>query len=219
MKILIIEDDAHILSFLERGLREEGHLVESSGNGEEGAYLAKLYPYDVIILDWMLPGKSGLEVLRDLRANGVTTPVLMLTAKGETADKVEGLREGADDYLAKPFAYAELLARLEALYRRTLSGGGNRISIRDITIDLDTKSVIRGEERIMLTQKEYELLLFLVKHKNAFVSAAMIEEQLWSVGTSVQSNVVQSTIYHLRKKIGKSLIKSFRGLGYRIDDA
>lgn len=219
MKILIIEDDAHILSFLERGLQEEGYLVESSSDGEEGAYLATIYPYDVIVLDWMLPGKSGIEVLQYLRAKGVTIPVLMLTARGETADKVEGLRKGADDYLAKPFAYAELLARVEALYRRSLTGGDNRITLSDITIDLDAKRVIRGEETITLTSKEYALLLFLLKHRNAIVSVAMIEEQLWSAGTPVQSNVVQATMYHLRKKIGKGVIQSFRRLGYRIGDA
>lgn len=219
MKILIIEDDAHILSFLERGLQEEGYLVESSSDGEEGAYLATIYPYDVIVLDWMLPGKSGIEVLQYLRAKGVTIPVLMLTARGETADKVEGLRKGADDYLAKPFAYAELLARVEALYRRSLTGGDNRITLSGITIDLDAKRVIRGEETITLTSKEYALLLFLLKHRNAIVSVAMIEEQLWSAGTPVQSNVVQATMYHLRKKIGKGVIQSFRRLGYRIGDA
>lgn len=219
MKILIIEDDAHILSFLERGLQEEGYLVESSSDGEEGAYLATIYPYDVILLDWMLPGKSGIEVLQYLRAKGVTIPVLMLTARGETADKVEGLRKGADDYLAKPFAYAELLARVEALYRRSLTGGDNRITLSDITIDLDAKRVTRGEETITLTSKEYALLLFLLKHRNAIVSVAMIEEQLWSAGTPVQSNVVQATMYHLRKKIGKGVIQSFRRLGYRIGDA
>lgn len=219
MKILIIEDDAHILSFLERGLQEEGYLVESSSEGEEGVYLATIYPYDVILLDWMLPGKSGIEVLQYLRAKGVTIPVLMLTARGETADKVEGLRKGADDYLAKPFAYAELLARVEALYRRSLTGGDNRITLSDITIDLDAKRVTRGEETITLTSKEYALLLFLLKHRNAIVSVAMIEEQLWSAGTPVQSNVVQATMYHLRKKIGKGVIQSFRRLGYRIGDA
>ncbi len=219
MKILIIEDDAHILSFLERGLQEEGYLVESSSEGEEGVYLATIYPYDVILLDWMLPGKSGIEVLQYLRAKGVTIPVLMLTARGETADKVEGLRKGADDYLAKPFAYAELLARVEALYRRSLTGGDNRITLSGITIDLDAKRVIRGEETITLTSKEYALLLFLLKHRNAIVSVAMIEEQLWSAGTPVQSNVVQATMYHLRKKIGKGVIQSFRRLGYRIGDA
>ena len=218
MKILILEDDEHILSFLTRGFHEDGHLVESSMDGEEGEYLAAINAYDIIVLDWMLPGKNGLDILQNLRTKHIKTPIIMLTAKGETEDKVDALTAGADDYLAKPFAYEELLARVGALYRRSAMEGGNTVSIQDITLDLDAKIVQKEGEAIALSQKEFELLLFLVKHKNNMVTNAMIEEQLWSHDTVVNSNVIQVTIYHLRKKIGKNLIKSFRGLGYKIEN-
>jgi len=217
MKILIIEDDAHILSLLTRGFSEDGHLVESSMEGEEGEYMAGENVYDIIVLDWMLPGKNGLKILQSLRQKKIKTPIIMLTAKGETEDKVAALRAGADDYLAKPFAYEELLARIGALYRRSAMEGSNTVDIQNITLDLDAKTVQKEGKVLFLSQKEFELLLFLVKHKNSMVTNAMIEEQLWSNETAVNSNVIQVTIYHLRKKIGKELIKSFRGLGYKIE--
>jgi len=218
MKILIIEDDEHILSFLTRGFNEDGHLVESSDDGEEGEYLAIVNHYDVIVLDWMLPHKSGIEIVQSLRNKQIHTPIMMLTAKAEVDDRVLGLRRGADDYLSKPFAYEELLARVEALYRRGVSGGSNLITVQNITLNLNAKSVKKEDEELLLSQKEFELLLFLVKNKNSMVTNAMIEEQLWSNMTSISSNVIPVTIYHLRKKIGKEMIKSFRGLGYKIED-
>jgi len=217
MKILIVEDDAHILSFLTRGFTEDGYLVESCMDGEEGEYMAGTNAYDIIILDWMLPGKTGLEILQSLRKKQIKTPIIMLTAKGETEDKVAALTAGADDHLAKPFAYEELLARVGALYRRSAMEGNNTVSIKNITLDLDAKTVQKEGETIALSQKEFELLLFLVKHKNHMVTKAMIEEQLWSSDAAINSNVIQVTIYHLRKKIGKDLIKSFRGLGYKVE--
>ena len=217
MKILIVEDDAHILSFLTRGFREDGYLVESSMDGEEGEYMAGTNAYDIIVLDWMLPGKNGLEILQSLRKKQIKTPIIMLTAKGETEDKVAALTAGADDHLAKPFAYEELLARVGALYRRSAMEGNNTVSIQNITLDLDAKTVQKEGKTIALSQKEFELLLFLVKHKNHMVTNVMIEEQLWSSDAAINSNVIQVTIYHLRKKIGKDLIKSFRGLGYKIE--
>ena len=217
MKILIIEDDAHILSFLTRGFSEDGHLVESSRDGKEGEYMANTNTYDIIVLDWMLPEKNGLEILQHLRNKQIKTPIIMLTAKDETEDKVAALTAGADDYLSKPFAYEELLARVMALYRRSAMEGSNTVSIQDITLDLDARTVQKEGKTISLSQKEFELLLFLVKHKNNMVTNAMIEEQLWSSYTAVNSNVIPVTIYHLRKKIGKTLIKSFRGLGYKIE--
>ena len=217
MKILIVEDDAHILSFLTRGFREDGHLVESSMEGGEGEYMARMNAYDMIILDWMLPGKNGLEILQNIRNKEIRTPVIMLTAKGETEEKVAALKAGADDYLAKPFAYEELLARVEALYRRSAMAGSNSVTIQNITVDLDARSVRKEGEIIPLSQKEFELLLFLIKHKNSMVTNTMMEEQLWGSDATVNSNVIQVTIYHLRKKIGKNLIKSFRGLGYKIE--
>jgi len=217
MKILIIEDDEHILSLLERGFREYQYIVEVAANGDDGEYMASTNHYDVIVLDWMLPSKNGLEILLELRKKEIKTPIIMLTAKADIDDKVAGLQSGADDYLPKPFSFKELRARVEALYRRTVSNGSNTIKIQNLVIDLDTKIVKKDDEELLLSLKEYELLLFLVKNKNAIISNAMIEEQLWREEEYINSNVIQVTIYNLRKKIGKDLIKSFRGLGYRIE--
>ena len=216
MKLLIIEDDESILSFLNRGFNEDGYIVDSALDGEEGEYLAGVNAYDVIITDWMLPYKSGIEIVKSLREKKIATPILMLSAKGEIEDKVTGLQQGADDYLAKPFSYKELVARVEALHRRDISNGANLITLGDININSDTKTVSKNSKNIELTAKEYELLLFLIKHKNGFVSNAMIEEQLWNNQEYINSNVIQVTIYHLRKKLGKEFIKSSRGLGYKI---
>ncbi len=217
MKILIIEDDESILSLLKRGFEEYRYIVEISNNGKDGEYLASLNNFDVIILDWMLPDSDGIEVLKSLRADEIKTPIIMLTAKGEINDRVLGLVSGADDYLCKPFSFKELKARVEALYRRSISDGKNSIKIRNITIDIDAKIIRKDKREIELSLKEYELLLFFIKHKNAIVSNAMIEEQLWSDEEYINSNVIAVTIYHLRKKIGKDFIKSFRGLGYKIE--
>lgn len=217
MKILLIEDDFNIISFLKRGLLEDGHFVQTSQDGEEGEYLASVNIYDLIILDWMLPKKDGIKVLKSLRKKDIFTPIIMLTAKSEIDDKVLGLDNGADDYLAKPFSYKELIARAQALYRRSLSQGKNEIIIDDLVIDLNQKSVKINEKNVSLTLKESQLLLFLIKHKNTMVSNGMIEEQLWNNEEFINSNVIQVTIYNLRKKIGKELIKSFRGLGYKIE--
>ena len=217
MKILIVEDDKNILSLLQSAFVEENHIVDTAKDGEDGEYLATMNHYDVIILDWMLPKMSGLDLLRSLRKQNINTPVLMLTAKGEIADKVMGLSNGADDYLAKPFSLEELQARVEALYRRVVSGGKNIITIKNITININEKIVKRDNETIPLTAKEYELLMFLIKRKNSYVSKFMIEEQLWTNEDFKQSNVIQVTIYHMRKKLGKDFIKSFKGLGYKIE--
>ena len=217
MKILIVEDDKNILSLLESALTEENHVVDTAENGADGAYLASMHHYDVIILDWMMPQMSGLDVLQTLRKNSITTPVLMLTAKGEIEDKVLGLKSGADDYLPKPFSIEELLARIEALYRRVVSNGNTTITIQNITIEIDKRSVTKDGKKVALSAKEYALLMFLVKRKNSYVSKFMIEEQLWTNEETTQSNVIEVTIYHIRKKLGKSLIKSYKGLGYKIE--
>jgi DNA-binding response OmpR family regulator len=217
MKILIVEDDENILSFLKRGFEEEGYIIDSASDGEDGEYLATINTYDVIILDWMLPVKSGIEILETLKSKNITTPTIMLTAKTEIDDRVTGLTKGADDYLSKPFSFKELHARVIALYRRSVSGGSNTISVKNITIDIDKKIVKKDDIELVLTQKEYELLLFLIKNKNAPVSNDMIQEQLWNDEEYINSNVIQVTIYNLRKKIGKEFIKSSRGLGYKVE--
>ena len=217
MKILLIEDDSNIVSFLQRGLIEEGHSIDTSLDGEEGEYLACINSYDLIILDWMLPSKSGIEVLNSLREKSISTSVLMLTAKSEIDDKVLGLNSGADDYLSKPFSFKELTARIDAIYRRSLSDGKNIITVKDLNIDINKRIVKKENSEILLSAKEYELLLFLIKNKNSMVSNGMIEDQLWNNEEFTNSNVIQVTIYNLRKKIGKDLITSFRGLGYKIE--
>ena len=217
MKLLIIEDDKNILSLLQRAFSEDGYVLDSAMDGEEGEYLAIMNSYDVIILDWMLPLKNGIEVIRSLREKNITTPTIMLSAKGETEDKIAGLKHGADDYLSKPFSFAELEARVEALYRRNISQGVALLKIGEIEIDSNNKVVTKNKQRVELTSKEYELLMFLFKNKNAYVSNAMIEEQLWNNQEYMNSNVIQVTIYHLRKKLGKELIKSNRGLGYKVE--
>jgi len=216
VKLLVIEDDENIASVLKRGFEEEDYIVECVFDGEDGEYLAITNTYDIIILDWMLPLKDGIEILKALKKNNITTPTIMLTAKDSIDDKVQGLSTGADDYLSKPFSFKELHARVLALYRRSVSDGRNTISIKNITIDIDKKIVKKDGIELTLTQKEYELLLFLIKNKNALVSNNMIQEQLWSEEEYINSNVIQVTIYNLRKKIGKEFITSSRGLGYKV---
>jgi len=217
MKILIIEDDENILAVLKRGFEEEEYIIDTALDGEEGEYLATINKYDMILLDWMLPSKNGIEVLASLRQKNINTPLIMLTAKDDVEDKIKGLTNGADDYVSKPFSFKELLARVNALYRRTLSSTTNILQIQDVSIDIDAKIVKKDNEKIIMTNKEYELLLFLFKNKNKLVSNSMIEEQLWNNEEYINSNVIQVTIYNLRKKLGKEFISSSRGLGYRIE--
>lgn len=217
MKILIVEDDLNILSLLKEHLKEEGFIIDVAQSGADGEYLAILNQYDVIILDWMLPEKSGIDVLKTLREKNITTPVIILTAKGDIEDKIKGLKTGADDYLPKPFSLQELQARIEAIYRRMVLKGQNIISIKDIVIDTDKKIVKKKSSIIDLTAQEYELLMLLVKRKNSYVSKMMIEEYLWNNEKINESNLVPVIIYHLRKKLGKDFIKSIKGLGYKIE--
>jgi len=217
MKILIIEDDKAILNMLQKGLEDEDFVVDVAENGEDGEYMAETNHYDVIILDWMLPNKEGIEVLKDIRSKGIFTAVLMLTAKDSTDNKIEGLNSGADDYLPKPFSFDELLARLHAIYRRSALKGNNKVKIGNIEIDFDSKVVKKDGKLVDLTAKEYELLEFLVSHKGSVVSTEMIQEQLWNSEEFITSNVIQVIVYRLRNKLSKDLIKSKRNLGYFIE--
>ena len=217
MKLLIVEDDQAILAFLKRGFSEDGHSVDVAEDGADAEYLAGMHHYDVIVLDWMLPEKSGLEVIEALRQAEIHTPVILLTAKADIEDKIAGLRGGADDYLTKPFVYAELLARVEALHRRVMSDGSNSITLGEVTIDTYAKTVLLQGKNIPMTKKEYELLLFLMQHHSRIISSQMIEEQLWSQDAYVNSNVIQVTVYNIRKKLGKERIRSYRGLGYKFE--
>jgi len=218
VKLLVIEDDEAILSLLKRGLEEEGMVVDSATNGEDGEYLAEVNRYDIIILDWMLPEKSGIEILKKLRDKDIKTPVLMLTAKDAIENKLEGLNEGADDYLTKPFNFDELIARINAIYRRSALKGSDKIVINgDIEVDFDSKLVKKNGEIVNLTAKEFEFLEFLLANRGSLVSVEMIQDQLWNSEEFINSNVIQVIIYRLRNKLGKDLIKSKRNMGYFIE--
>ncbi len=216
MNLLIIEDDEDILSFLKRGLEEEDFNVDTAENGEIGEYKALENIYDVIIIDWMLPDKNGIGVIKSIRKEK-SIPILMLTAKGTLNDKIESFKSGADDYLVKPFEFEELLLRIEALYRRSLNSGKNIIKIQDLEIDIESKEIKKEDKIIKLNNKEYELLLFMIKHKNQVLSNDMIKEYLWKDTEYINSNVIAVTMYNLRKKIGKKFISNIRKIGYKLE--
>jgi DNA-binding response OmpR family regulator len=218
MKLLIIEDDKSILEMLKRGLEDENFVVDTAETGEDGEYMASSTNYDIIILDWMLPKKSGIEVLKSLREKEILTPILMLTAKDDISSKIEGFNSGADDYLSKPFSFDELLARLNAIYRRSAFKGKNIIKLPNhIEVDFDAKIVKKSGKIVDLTAKEYELLEFLLANRGSIVSNEMIQEQLWSNDEYITSNVIQVIVYRLRNKLAKDLIKSKRNLGYYVE--
>ncbi len=173
MKILLVEDDEKIVSFLTKGLKEEFFSVDSILNGEDGLYLAQIYQYDVIILDWMLPKLDGTQVCKRLREKKINTPILFLTAKGEVEDRIKGLDIGADDYLSKPFAFRELISRVKALIRRNNYSNEDILKINNLTFDYINRVVKRGERKIELTQKEYEILELLMKNKNNIVTITL----------------------------------------------
>jgi two-component system OmpR family response regulator len=221
-RVLIVEDQKKLLQSLRRGLEEEGYDVVTARTGEEGYYLATTGVPDAIVLDLTLPGRDGLKVLRDLRGNGYVKPVLILTARDTIDDRVAGLDSGADDYLVKPFAFAELLARVRALLRRDVSGRELVLRADDLEIDLLSRRVIRDGVEIDLSRREYELLEFLIRHKNATVSRDMIGREVWKEGSGALTNTIDVYINALRKKVeqpGKrQLIHTVRGVGYTVRD-
>lgn len=222
MKILIIEDDKKISNFIKQGLIEESITVDQAFDGLDGLYLAEINPYDVLIVDRMLPEVNGLDIIRRLRSQKILVPILMLTARGDIIDRVEGIEAGADDYLTKPFSFAELVVRIKALHRRKSYEGSNELVVDSLKLDPVIRSVSREEQSIALTSKEFQLLEYLMRNKNRIVSKSMIIENIWSTEETQDSNVVNVTMYHLRKKVDqeypKKLIKTIRGSGYRIDD-
>lgn len=221
MKILIIEDDEKIVNFLKKGLEEESYVIDYALNGDDGYYLACVNTYDLILLDIMLPIKDGIEVCQALRKNQIFTPIIMLTAKDTTEDKIKGLDIGANDYLAKPFSFAELLARIR-VQLRPKNAFSTLLHIDDLELDLLKKSAKRNGDTIILTAKEFALLEFLIKHKNQVVSESLIIESLSNMDEESLSNWVNVYIYRLRNKIdkpyNKKLIHTLRGLGYKISD-
>jgi two-component system copper resistance phosphate regulon response regulator CusR len=220
MKILVIEDDPTVGQFVKRGLEEQRWGVELVANGEEGEQRALSGAHDLVILDMRLPGKSGLDVLTALRGRGFERPVLVLTAQDAVDAKVSTLRAGADDYVTKPFAFEELLARVEALARRPRSIASTVLRVADLELDLQTREVRRAGERIELTPKEFTVLEYLMRHIGRVMSRTLITEYAWGYHFDPGTNVVDVVINHLRKKIDarheRKLLTTVRGVGYVI---
>ncbi len=222
MRILIVEDDRKVGGFLLKGLKEEQYAVDLARDGEEALEMAEVHSYDVVILDLMLPKKNGFTVCREMRQNGVLTPILMLTAKDSVEDKVSGLTEGADDYLTKPFSFEELLARVRALFRRSQDSKTRVLKAGDLELDPAKRLAVRAGKKIPLTGKEYALLEYLMRNKGRVVSESMIVEHVWDMNYEGTSNVVNVYINYLRKKIDSEsavkLIHTVRGQGYCLDE-
>ncbi len=220
MKLLVIEDDPTVGQFVKRGLEEQRWGVELVADGEHGERLAASGAYDVVILDMRLPGKSGLDVLTSLRGRGFERPVLVLTAQDAVDAKVTTLRAGADDYVTKPFAFEELLARVEALARRPRALASPVLRVADLEIDQATREVARAGERVELTPKEYAVLEYLMRHAGRVMSRTLITEYAWGYHFDPGTNIVDVVITHLRKKIdarhARKLIQTVRGVGYTI---
>lgn len=222
MRILVIEDDPTVGTFVKRGLEEQRWQVDLVTSGDEGERYAETGSYDVIVLDMRLPGKSGMEVLRDLRGRGFEKPVLVLTAQDAVDAKVDALRAGADDYVTKPFALEELLARVEALARRPVVLALPELRVGDLVLDRATRQVTRAGELVELTPKEYTVLEYLMRHPGRVMSRTLITEYAWGYHFDPGTNIVDVVINHLRKKVdagrAQKLISTVRGVGYAIRD-
>ena len=225
MRILLIEDDPETVRFVRKGLEEAGHVVDHAGDGKEGLLLAIDADHDALVVDRMLPGLDGLSIVRSLRAAGRTTPVLVLSALGEVDDRVEGLRAGGDDYLVKPFAFAELSARLEALARRRGGDGApaTRLAVADLEVDLLARTVRRAGRAVELQPREFRLLEHLMRHAGQVVTRTMLLEAVWDYHFDPQTNVIDVHVSRLRRKIDRgfdaALIHTVRGAGYVIREA
>ena len=217
MRILVIEDEKKVAAFIKRGLEQESYAVDTVHDGIEGQHYAEVNEYDAIILDIMLPGKSGIDVLKDIKEAGVTAPVLLLTARDTVEDRVKGLDLGADDYMTKPFAFEELLARLRVLMRRG-AYGSPLLEFADLSLDQATRKAKRGETEVELTVKEYALLEYLLRNPDRVLTRTLIAEHVWDQSFDNETNVVDVYINHLRSKVdsdpSKRLIHTVRGVGY-----
>ena len=220
MRVLVVEDEVKMAGLLKRGLEEEGYAVDTAGDGREALWLATENPYDAIVLDVMLPDLDGFEVCRRLRDAGRWSPVLMLTARDAVPDRVEGLDAGADDYLTKPFSFAELLARVRALVRRGTPERPPALGAGNLTLDPATRRVARGDATIELTAKEFALLEFLMRHPGEVLSRTRLIEHVWDFAYEGDSNVVDVYVRYLREKVdrpfGTDSIETVRGAGYRL---
>lgn len=224
MRILCIEDDHELLDYISKGLSEKGHDVATSTNGNEGLSMASNGSYDVLLIDRMLPGLDGLSVIQTLRKANNLVPILIFSAQGEVDDRVKGLRAGGDDYLVKPFAFSELLARIDALYRRNHQSTETQtiLQTQNLELDLLVRTVTRDGQEISLQTTEFRLLEYLLRHKGQVVTRTMLLEYVWDYHFDPQTNVIDVHISRLRQKIDKEhpqqFIKTLRGIGYMIDD-
>lgn len=222
MKVLIVEDEHKIADSIQKGLKQEGFSVDKAYDGETGYDLASTEDYDVIVLDWMMPFLSGIEILAKLRHEDINTPILMLTARSQVGDKVTGLDSGADDYLAKPFDFSELVARIKALGRRPKQTFSEKLKIDNLELNLNTKAVKRGNKEVDLSKKEYLLLEYLLRNKNKTLTKDQIIGSVWEFESDILPNTVEVYIGYLRNKIDKPfrkdkrLIHTVRGFGYKL---
>jgi two-component system OmpR family response regulator len=223
MRILLVEDDAKIASFIQKGLKAEGYAVDHARDGETGLHLGLTESYDAAVVDIMLPGKDGLSLVRELRRQHVNTPIIILSARDSIEDRVRGLHTGSDDYLTKPFAFSELLARIQALIRRSAGAAEpTRLTISDLSVNLITREVVRGGKVLDLQPLEFSLLEYLLRNAGRVVSRTMIMEHVWDYHFDPMSNVVEARISRLRDKIDRDfdqkLIHTVRGVGYALKE-
>jgi heavy metal response regulator len=220
VRVLVVEDEREIAGFLKRGLTEAGYAVDVVERGDEVLDWIAVAEYDMLVLDWMLPGRDGVSVCREIRQRGLRVPILMLTARDAVEQRVAGLDAGADDYLTKPFAFAELLARLRALLRREPLGQNTILRVADLELDTATRAVTRAGQSIALTYKEYSLLEYLMRRTNRVLTRSMIAEHVWDYDFDTLTNVIDVHIRALRRKIDdpfpQKLIHTVRGAGYRL---
>jgi two-component system, OmpR family, response regulator len=216
MRVLIVEDEKKLAELIARGLREEGHAVDVVGNGEEAVWLAQSTGFDAIVLDLMLPGLDGFAVCRQLREKGVWTPVLMLTAREAVEDRVAGLDAGADDYLAKPFSFDELVARLRALLRRAPVERPTLLAVGELRLDPASHRAYRGDDELDLSAKEFALLELFMRNPGAVLSRDQLLDGAWDMSFERRSNVIDVYVRYLRGKVGRNAIETVRGVGYRL---
>lgn len=220
MRILVVEDERRLAGIIKRGLLEAGYTVDNAYDGAEALYMAESIKYGVIILDLMLPRKDGISVCRDLRAQAINTPILMLTAKDSVEDRINGLDSGADDYQVKPFVFGELLARIRALLRRQSAAKAQTLQVGDLVLDTLGRDARRGTRKIDLTTKEYSMLEYFMRHPNMVLTRAMLQENVWDYEFDGISNIVDVYVRRLRGKLDEGgeadLIETVRGTGYRL---
>ncbi|MEM9281101.1 MAG: response regulator transcription factor [Verrucomicrobiota bacterium] len=220
MRVLVIEDQKRIASFIEKGLKEQGFVLDVVRDGDEGYDLASTEPYDAIVLDIMLPGRDGLSILKNLRKKGNSVPVILLTARSELDERLEGLNLGADDYMTKPFYIEELVARLHTIVRRSSGEATHLLKVEDLSMNLITRVVKRGEDEVQLSMREFALLEFMMRSPGRVMSRTQICEHVWNYSFDPDTNLVDVYIQRLRKKVDKEfpekLIETVRGVGYRM---